>query len=150
MKSVFNSADLNDIKERIGKLNAESKPLWGIMKSASMLAHCSVTYEMIYTDKHPKPNFLLRFILTRFVKKNVVGPKPYTHNSRTAPAFVISGERNFEQEKEQLFRWLERVYADGKESFDGRESHSFGKLTASEWDVMMYKHLDHHLKQFGV
>jgi hypothetical protein len=38
----------------------------------------------------------------------------------------------------------------GADAFEGKESNSFGKLTASEWNIMMYKHLDHHLTQFGV
>jgi hypothetical protein len=150
MNSVFNLDDLNEIKGRINNLNSESLPQWGKMNAAAMLAHCSVTYEMIYTKKHPKPNFVLRFILTSFVKKAVVSPKPYPKNSKTAPAFLITDSRDFDREKEILFHWLDKVYSDGRESFEGRESHSFGKLSTEEWDRMMYKHLDHHLNQFGV
>jgi hypothetical protein len=38
----------------------------------------------------------------------------------------------------------------GEAHFDGKESLSFGKLTASQWNTMFYKHLNHHLTQFGV
>ena len=38
----------------------------------------------------------------------------------------------------------------GETSIDGKESHSFGVLTAQEWSTMFIKHLDHHLSQFGV
>ncbi|WP_337994864.1 hypothetical protein [Polaribacter ponticola] len=38
----------------------------------------------------------------------------------------------------------------GADYFDGKESHSFGKLTEKEWNNTFYKHLDHHLTQFGV
>jgi hypothetical protein len=38
----------------------------------------------------------------------------------------------------------------GEAHFDGKDSHSFGNLSKSQWNTMFYKHLDHHLTQFGV
>lgn len=73
-----------------------------------MLAHCSITYEMMYDDNHKKPNVLMGFMLRTFVKHIVVSEKPYKKNSRTAPAFMITDERNFETEKKRFIdykRW---------------------------------------------
>jgi hypothetical protein len=150
MKSVFNPADVTELTTRINKLTAETKPQWGKMNAAKMLAHCNVSYEMAYTDKHPKPNAFMKFILKVLVKKKVVGPDPYKHNNPTAPAFLIKDDRDFEVEKAHLIDHLNQTLELGEAHFDKKESHSFGVLTKGEWDTMFYKHLDHHLGQFGV
>jgi hypothetical protein len=80
----------------------------------------------------------------------VVGPKPYKRNSKTAPQFLIVSARNFEEEKKRLTEYLNKTQELGADYFDGKASHSFGKLTKQEWNTMFYKHLNHHLTQFGV
>ncbi len=89
-------------------------------------------------------------MLKIFVKNAVVGPKPYPKNGRTAPQFVMTEDKNFEVEKNRLIAYLQKTQALGAAHFEGRESHSFGALTADEWNVSFAKHLDHHLTQFGV
>jgi hypothetical protein len=119
------------------------------MNVAQMLAHCNVTYEMIFTDKHSKPNAFVKLILKLFVKNKVVRESTYQKNGQTAPQFIISDAREFEKEKTRLIEHIEKVYELGASYFEGKESHSFGALSAIEWNNMMYKHLDHHLTQFG-
>lgn len=150
MKDIFSKEVAGEIIERINKLNSATQPKWGKMSVEEMLAHCNVTYEMAFTDKHPKPNGFVKLMLKAFVKNTVVGDKPYKKNSQTAPAFKISDKRVFETEKERLIGFVNQTQLAGRAAFEGKESNSFGKLTANEWNVMFYKHLDHHLTQFGV
>lgn len=150
MNSVFYAADVIESIYRINRLTPESKPEWGKMTVAQMLAHLNVAYEMVYTDKHPRPNILMRLVLKLFVKQTVTGPKPYKRNSPTAPAFLIGEDRDFNIEKIRLLSHINQTQQLGEAYFHNKSSHSFGKLTAAEWNVMFYKHLDHHLTQFGV
>lgn len=120
------------------------------MNAAQMLAHCSVAYEMVYTDKHKAPNGFAKFMLKAFVKKMVVNEVPYKKNSRTAPQFIIADDRNFEAEKSRLVDYITKTEELGAEHFDGKENISFGKMPEQEWNNLFYKHLDHHLNQFGV
>ncbi|MEZ4883242.1 MAG: DUF1569 domain-containing protein [Chitinophagales bacterium] len=150
MKNVFDSKDVAEIIERIHNLSPKTQGLWGKMSVGQMLAHCNVVYEMTYEDKHPKPNAFVKFMLKMFVKNGVVGPKPYPKNSRTAPQFLMTTEKDFEAEKKRLIDYLTKTQTLGATHFEGKESHSFGPLTKNEWNVMFYKHLDHHLTQFGV
>ena len=120
------------------------------MNVAQMLAHCSVTYESIYEPgKHPKPNFLMGIILKLIVKRVVTGDKPLKKNSPTAPQFIMKSDKDFEGEKSRLIAFIEKTQQLGENEFDRKESHSFGVLNKTEWSNMMYKHLDHHLQQFG-
>lgn len=135
---------------RINNLTPSSLPGWGKMNVSQMLAHCCVTYEMVYDTKHAKPGFFMGFILKTFVKNMVVSEKPYKKSSQTAPAFLITDTRNFEIEKARLIQYIEKTAALGENAFHDKESLSFGKLSKTEWNNMFYKHLNHHLTQFGV
>ena len=150
MKNIFKLEDANSVIERINKLNPNSPALWGTMNVGQMLAHCNVTYDMDFTDKYPKPKGMKKFMLKLFVKSIVVGDKPYSKNGRTAPDFVITDSREFDSEKSKLVDYITKVQELGESHYEGKDSHSFGKLNVNEWNNMFYKHLDHHLKQFGV
>lgn len=150
MKNVFNQHDAEQLIHRINKLSIHSQALWGKMSVDKMLAHCNVTYELVYESKHPKPGAFKSFMLKLFVKSIVVGEKPYRKNSQTAPEFLIKDSRVFETEKARLIQYITKTQQLGEKHFEGKESHSFGNLTAKEWNNMFYKHLDHHLQQFGV
>jgi hypothetical protein len=150
MKNIFDPQVHEELIDRINQLTPESKPNWGKMSVDQMLAHCCVAYEMAYTDKHPKPNGFVRFLLKTFVKKGVVNEKPYPKNSRTAPQFIISDRKDFEDEKSRLISYIQKTFDYGPNYFDGKESISFGPMTTKEWNNQFYKHLNHHLTQFGV
>ena len=150
LPNVFDASVTNQLIQRINQLTAETQPTWGKMNVAQMLAHCNVTYELAYENIHPRPNAFVRFILKSFLKNIVVGEKPYTANSRTAPVFMITSAKDFIKENTRLIAYLEKTQQLGTAYFEGRENHGFGKLTAIEWNNMFYKHLDHHLRQFGV
>jgi len=150
MKNVFDPTDSKELINRINSLNANTSNLWGKMKASQMLAHCNVAYDMTYTDKYPKPKGFKKFMIKLFAKNMVVGPKPYKKNTRTAPEFLITDERDFEKEKAILIANIEKTQKLGAAHFEGKESHAFGPLTEKEWNTLFYKHLDHHLQQFGV
>ena len=150
MKNIFKIEVTNEVIERIENLTMNSQPNWGKMSVSQMLAHCSVTYEMVYTDKHAKPNVLTKFMLKLFVKKIVVSEKGYAKNGRTAPQFLIVDEKDFQTEKKKLIDYIKKTQELGTTYFEGKESHSFGKLSSVEWNNSFYKHLNHHLDQFGV
>ena len=150
MKNIFDLKETNEIINRISHLTPDTKAIWGKMSVSQMLAHCNITYELVYENKHPKPNAFVSFILKTFIKKTVVNEVPYKHNGGTAPVFIVKDEKNFEEEKTRLIEFIKKTQSLGGSYFDNKESHSFGKLTQSEWNNMFYKHLNHHLSQFGV
>jgi len=150
MKNIFTKEVANEMIERINNLTPTTQPNWGKMSVGQMLAHCNVTYEMVYTDKHSKPNFFIKFILKNVVKNKVVSDKPFDKNGKTAPQFIMKETKNFEEEKQRLISFINKTQQLGASFFEGKESHSFGKLTKEEWNNMFYKHLNHHLVQFVV
>ncbi|EPR74532.1 hypothetical protein ADIWIN_0432 [Winogradskyella psychrotolerans RS-3] len=150
MKNIFDKTITAEVLERINKLKPTTTPIWGKMSCDQMLAHCNVTYELDFEDKHPKPKGFMKWMLKTFIKNTVVSEKPYKKNGRTAPAFLITNEKDFHLEKDRLAAYITKTQELGSDYFDQKESHSFGKLSKTEWSNMYYKHIDHHLTQFGV
>lgn len=150
LPDIFSIEASQQIITRLNALTPTTQPTWGKMNVAQMLAHCNVTYEMVYDDIHKRPNALMRFILKLVLKATVVSEKPYSQNSSTAPQFIIKDGKNFEVEKARLIAFIHKTVELGGSHFDQKESHSFGKLSTLEWNNLFFKHLDHHLRQFGV
>ena len=151
MENVFDPKDAQNYINRINNLVEDTHGLWGRMTVDQMLAHCCITYEMVYEpEKHKKPGSIAKFILKQFVKPKVVSEKAYSRDSPTAPQFLITSRRNFHDEKKRLIGFIQKTQQLGADAFEGKESFNFGKLTSIEWNNMMAKHLDHHLSQFGV
>ncbi|MEO5997361.1 MAG: DUF1569 domain-containing protein [Chitinophagaceae bacterium] len=150
LPNIFSKSVSDDSIQRINKLKPDTLANWGKMTVDQMLAHCNVSYEMVYESKHPEPNFFMKFILKAFVKKIVTSETPYVRNFRTAPAFLIKGRKDFEAEKSRLINFIIQTQQLGQDNFDNKPSLSLGRLNKTEWNNMFYKHLDHHLQQFGV
>ena len=150
LPDIFSKNETDKVIQRINSLTPDTQPTWGTMSVAQMLAHCNVTYEMIYENIHKKPNAFMKFILKSLIKNKVVDETAYKHNSKTAPQFIIKEPKDFAFEKQRLIDYINKTQQLGAAYFDNKESHSFGALTKTEWNNMLYKHLNHHLTQFGV
>jgi len=148
MHSLFDPADRDSVLERLVLLQPGAARQWGKMGAAQMLAHCSIAMEMA-TGHEPRKQKLIGKILGPFVKSSLLGEKPFTKNSPTDPAFVVTDEKDFEAERDRLGR-LVNVFCEAGPEKASAYTHSFlGRLEGEQWGVMMYKHLDHHLRQFG-
>jgi hypothetical protein len=150
LPNIFTAPVSNDVVSRINKLSTTTPAQWGKMNVTQMLAHCNVTFEFAYEEKHKKPNFFMGFILKNLVKGGLVNEVPYKKSASTAPEFIIKNDRNFDVEKNRLIQYINRTVQLGENHFDGRVSMIFGKMTSTEWNNLFYKHIDHHLTQFGV
>lgn len=149
MKSLFDPADCESIRRRLGVLQADSARQWGKMNAAQAVTHCVRALETATGDRPMKQAFLGR-ILTPFIRSSVLGEKPFSKNSPTDPTFVVSGEHDFAAERQGLLALIDRFVERGADAA-GREIHAFfGRLSGQEWGTLMYKHIDHHLQQFGV
>ena len=150
IRNLFDQEGVEQTIQRINQLTEETQAQWGKMHVSQMLAHLNVSYDMDHTNKYEKPKGFRKFMIKLFAKKVVVGNAPYPKNGRTAPQFIIEGNRNFTLEKERLIENLRKTMAIGADAYNGRDSHSFGPLNTTEWNNLYSKHIDHHLGQFGV
>jgi hypothetical protein len=148
--SIYENSTTQQIINRLAKLQADAPPLWGKMNVAQMLHHVNLTYDVAYGKYQPKTSAIVKFMLKIFAKKIVVGTEPYKRNSPTAKYLVMDATFDFAKEKDNLISNVKEAEAKGPSYFEGKDSNGFGNLTAQEWSNMLYKHIDHHLCQFGV
>ena len=148
MKTLFDPAAHKAITDRLAALPPTAARQWGKMDVAQMLAHCAAALE-VGTGDRPRKQALVGKVLAPFVRGSVLGDKPFSRNSPTDPTFVITDSRDFAREKERLIELIARFAAGGAASAGGQMHSFFGRISGEEWGTLMYKHLDHHLGQFG-
>jgi len=119
------------------------------MNVSQMLAHCTAALEVAAGEKFPLRMFIGRLI-GPFFKSAFTNDRPLKKNTPTDKTFIFTDERDFSKEKLRLLTLIDK-FSQGGDAKVTRHPHSFfGNLTADEWSSGMYKHLDHHLRQFGV
>ena len=149
MNSIYNKESNNIIISRINKLTSESNALWGKMSADQMLRHCKVACDVAFGKTDLKINFLMRF-LGKMLKKKVFYGGDMGKNSPTAKEFIITEHHDLEVAKTELIAIVSRFANEGKSSIKLMDHPFWGKMTYEDWDALIWKHLDHHLKQFGV
>ena len=149
MKSLFDIEAKQEIFSRLEKLTEKSQRKWGKMNVAQMLSHCQCA-PLVALGKMAitKPSFFLGIVL-RLCKGLLYNDTPWGRGMPTAKEFVVTEGKDFEEEREKLLRVLEEFYRE-RERREWNPHPVFGHFTKEQWGQMQYKHLDHHLKQFGV
>jgi len=148
MKNLLHKATTEEILDRIERVNSDTHPLWGKMNAGQMMAHCQVPMRVSFGEAQLSGRWL-GILLGPWIKRVVLSEKPFKRGLRTHKSFLVTDERNFDEEKERLKQHVLKFFSYGKEKI-GRYPHPFfGRMTPDEWGTSIYKHLDHHLKQFG-
>jgi hypothetical protein len=149
MDTLFDSAACDRVLRRIESMRPDSPRGWGKMDAAQMLSHCALALEAATGDAVLHSNFMAKLIGPLF-KGWMLGPKPFSKDSPTHPLLVLhTSPRDFEKEKSRLAAVVRKFHDAGPASA-AKHRHAFvQKLTGAEWGVLQWKHLDHHLRQFG-
>lgn len=128
-------------------MNSDRKGLWGKMTVGQMVWHCQVPLKLAIKNKPTKKkgNLLIRL----FFKKSLYNDSPWRKNLPTSPFARATEKKDFTVERYKLLDLIAQFH-DLKDRESWNPHPLFGKLTHDQWGQMNYKHLDHHLKQFGV
>jgi hypothetical protein len=148
MNSVFDETTRVELKERINQLHENSKAKWGRMNVFQMTKHCVLAEEMFLGKRKYKRVLLGRLLGRMGLKRMLKDERPMQKNAPTSPHFKIkevegdlAGEKN---------KWLSLIDEYSGFSNQHFEHWFFGKMTKEEIGYFVYKHDDHHLRQFGV
>ena len=146
VKNLFDPAVKQEIIARINKLTPQTPQQWGKMNVAQMLAHVQIPMGVALGTHTVRGNAIMRLILPLF-KKMLYDERPWKQGLPTDKTFVMTGiAKDFEQEKNQL---LDKINRFAEANMINEKHPVFGKLTKEQWSKATWKHLDHHLKQFG-
>lgn len=149
MSDLFDPTQNRDILARLDRLTPESAAVWGKMSVGQMLAHCQVPLQVAFGDVKLKRG-LIGFLFGGFAKKSLMAPGRFKPNMPTAPEFKVTGVREFASERQKLAALVRRFVEAGPAGLTKEPHPFFGPLMTGEWSLLQWKHLDHHLRQFGV
>lgn len=149
MKTLFNPMDRDALALRFAELEPGAQRRWGKMDSAQMLRHCVIAMGDLLGERPVKQKFLGKLI-TPLIRGQIFGDKPFRRDAPTDPVYVVSDPQDFEAERSRLATLIDRAVQRGPEKAEGVVHPFFGRLTGEQWGRLVYKHFDHHLRQFGV
>jgi hypothetical protein len=142
MKSIFDKATRDEIINRINSLNESKTAQWGKMNLYQMLKHCRLWEEMMQSKINLKRVFI------GISLKTVLGnANPLKRNTPTIPSLIIKESvGDFEAERKL---WISNIEKYSSFDNDHFQHVFFGKMTKEQIGQMVYKHIDHHLRQFN-
>ena len=146
MKSILDKETRNEIIARIESLNKECKSQWGKMNVAQMVKHCRLCDQLYLGKTKSKRVFTGRIFGQMALRKVLADDKPLARNSPTPPMLTVSEEIEDLEGEKQKWIALIKEYEFCNEVF----IHPFfGNMTKEQLGQFVYKHCDHHLRQFG-
>lgn len=147
MKSIFDPVTREEIVNRIGFLNQQSKARWGRMDVFQMLRHCTLCEEMMLGQLKIKRVFAGRLLGKMILKKVLKDDRPFGKNSPTSPVLKTTHESgDTELQKKE---WINRIGQYATYTDPNFVHPFFGPMTKEQIGFFAYKHADHHLRQFG-
>ena len=148
MNNLMERATAEAIIERLNKVQPDTTAQWGKMNPSQMMTHCQRPFEVFFGEKKLKHS-LIGMLFGRMAKKQLFADKPWKKSLPTAPEFLVKDAREFEKEKTRLVHLINKITEEGSNTTP--PVHPFlGKMSLQEWSTLGYKHMDHHLRQFGV
>ncbi len=150
MESLFNPEGNQHIIQRIEQLSPITLSQWGKMTVSQMLLHCQQPINVAFGTLQLKPNWLLKLLFGKAAKNEFISTGAFKRDTPTVKEFRITHEPDFEQSKRELIALVKRFAEEGPACIKLKKHPFFGDMTINEWDLMQWKHLDHHLRQFGV
>jgi hypothetical protein len=147
MNSIFETKDNEVMIARVNNLTSESKALWGKMSVDQMLKHTAAPIAYAQGSGNIKGNFFLKLLGS--MMKNKILNNEFKKNSPTAPEFIFKESYDFEASKKDLIEKFSQ-FTKGEHVIKVFNHPFFGKMSTEDWNKLMWSHLDHHLRQFGV
>lgn len=150
MKSLYEKQVADEFVARINRLTEKTQAQWGKMDVAQMLTHCQKPLDIASGALVFKPNFLIKLLFGKAARKQLLNEPEFKKNLPTFSEARIADKRIFDAEKQKLISLIYNFQTKGVEGLTKKDHPFFGKLNAEEWNILQVKHLDHHLRQFGV
>lgn len=147
MKTIFDHTTRAELLIRINNLSEKNVAAWGKMTLFQMMKHCTLWDEWIQSGAGTKQLFIGKLIGRMLLKKVLKDEAPLRRNSPTLPAFVT--EKTSGDIEAQKAAWSKLIRQYENYSAPVFLHAFFGKMTKEQVGFLVYKHTDHHLRQFG-
>jgi hypothetical protein len=145
MKTMWQDDVRENMLARINMIQDGTPPRWGRMTADRMLSHLVESLKMAVGEKDVAPRKLpLRFL----VKPLFIYVLPFPKNVPTSPELLAAPTCSVAEAKAELRRRIE-AFPTRQRASQWPAHPAFGAMTGDDWGVLVYRHMDHHLRQFG-
>ena len=148
MKTIYDKDTHAELHQRLNGLRPDAQRQWGVMSPAQAMEHTARALEMANGSK-PLQQFFIGKLISWAFKKKFLGEEPFSKNAPTGPTMKVAEEPDFDATRDRLKQLITDFHTSGPAACDGNVHGFFGPLTGDEWGICQYKHVDHHLRQFG-
>lgn len=149
MKNLFQPKEKESLISRLYQLNVNSRRRWGTLSVEQVIPHLTDPLRVALGDKVAQP--MKSVLYNSLLGKMVVWFLPWPKGAPTAPEFVVgkgcTPPEDLEKDKQTLVLYMHR-FSNHRGKF--HTSPVFGNISTKAWSRLMWRHLDHHLRQFGV
>jgi len=149
---LFDPDRAEEVKQRIMSIQPDNAPQWGSMNPAQTFAHCTRSLQLAMGEINLKRASFPASLLGLVIKPLVFGDnKPIRRNAPSSPELFPAPLTacDFERERTQLIAAIDSFVTGGAVCCSQHPHPFFGRLEPQQWAILMYKHLDHHLRQFN-
>ena len=146
MHTIFDPSTTQTLIDRIQQLSPASKAKWGKMTVSQMLKHCVLSEEMYQGKQRYNRLFIGRLFGKMALNEILKNEAPMKPNQPTHPTFKVTGSFDFHTERDT---WIALLQGYQRFSNPGFVHPFFGSMTPEQIGQYVYKHTDHHLRQFG-
>jgi hypothetical protein len=147
MHSVWNESDRRGLLQRMRKMTPPRAPLWGTMNAEQMVEHVTAHLKLALGDieSRPRSSWISRWPM----RPLLIYWLPWPKGAPTAPELRQFTATDWDESRRRFKRTFDLVAERGpRGSFAPHPL--FGNLSPRAWGVLMYRHIDHHLRQFGL
>ena len=147
MRTMWEPPRQQELHERIGRLRADARGAWGKFTAPAMVCHLADSLKMALGDMTVAPkHFPIRYPP---LKQFIIYLAPFPKGAPTAPELLERAPAAWQADVAELRALVDRFIARGRDDAPWPDHPAFGSLTKRAWGVLTYRHIDHHLKQFG-
>jgi hypothetical protein len=147
VKTMWNASDRKELGDRLSRLEPGASRRWGTMTAPQMLAHLTDALRMAVGEiAIPSKKLPIRYTP---LKQLIIYWLPFPKGAPTAPEIVSRVAADWPSECATLAGLMQR-FAERDRAARWPDHPAFGRLTGNAWGVLVYRHMDHHFRQFGV
>ena|SRR5215213_6043692 len=147
MRTMWETQRQQEIRNRVARLRPDARGAWGKLSAPAMVCHLADSLKMALGEVAVAPKHLpIRYAP---LKQLIIYVAPFPKSAPTAPELLARSPAAWQTDVDELQALVDRFAARGRDTSAWPEHPAFGRMSHRAWGVLVYRHMDHHLRQFG-
>lgn len=146
LPTIYDHIRREELLARLQRLRPDAAGRWGRMSAPKMVVHLDDACRLASGELQLPRMFVPLRPLVKWVALYVL---PFPRSAPTSRGLLERRPASWDADLARLRDRIAAVREPGPDDTLG-EHPLFGRMTARDWGVLLYKHCDHHFRQFGI